>query len=70
MQPGTALCFRGSFLKSLLTGKAPILLIDTEDANYSGPHPLQFANADDGTAQKAPEGPVRTGLALKWLLSI
>jgi len=70
VQPGTAQSFRGSFLKSQLNGKAPILLIDTEDANYSGPHPLQFANADDGNAQKAPEGPFRTGLALKWLLSI
>ncbi len=70
VQPGTVQSFRGSFLKSQLNGKAPILLIDTEDANYSGPHPLQFANADDGNAQKAPEGPFRTGLALKWLLSI
>ncbi|OAM33629.1 hypothetical protein A7P98_09610 [Eikenella sp. NML080894] len=70
VQPSTAQSFRGSFLKSQLNGKAPILLIDTEDANYSGPHPLQFANADDANAQKVKDGSFSTGLALKWLLSI
>ncbi|MBH5329939.1 DUF4874 domain-containing protein [Eikenella sp. S3360] len=70
VQPGTAQSFSGTFAKNRLNGQAPILLIDTEDANYAGPHPLQFANADDAYAQKAPEGPFSTGLALKWLLSI
>lgn len=70
VQPGTSQTFSGSFAKNRLNGKAPILIIDTEDANYAGPHPLQFANADDANAQQSRDNQFGPGLALKWLLSL
>ena len=69
VQPGQTKIFTGSFKNlSYNSGrKAPILLIDTEDANYAGPHTLQFANKDDANAQKVSDPQFGNGLMLKGL---
>ena len=69
VQPDDTQIFSGSFNKSQISA-APILVIDTEDADYAGPHTLQFANADDNNVQKVTDSRFGTGLALKWLLTL
>ena len=69
VQPDDTQIFSGSFNKNQISG-APILVIDTEDADYAGPHTLQFANADDNNVQKVTDSRFGNGLALKWLLTL